>query len=192
MWFKELETERLHLIEIGHHHAESLFEILSKDEVTKYDGMESLTIVEDARRLIDSFKSAYINKRGMRWGVILKDSGKFIGTVGLHQLSLANKRAEIGYEIHPEYWRKHFTSEAVNEVLRYCFEELRLNRIAALTFKDNIASRNLLKKFGFKEEGSLRSYLFLRDQSHDALVFSLLNTEYCQLRQQSVQESYRF
>lgn len=186
MGFRELETKRLQLIEIGHQHSESLFDILSKDEVTKYDGIESLTQVEDARRLIDSFKSAYINKRGIRWGVVVKDSGKFIGTVGLNQLSLANKRAEIGYEIHPEYWRKHFTSEAVNEVLRYSFGELKLNRMAALTFKDNFASRNLLKKFGFKEEGSLRSYIFHRKQSHDALVFSLLSTEYSQLPQQSV------
>lgn len=64
MRFQELETERLRLIEIGHQHTESLFEILSKDEVTKYDGIESLIRVEEARRLIDSFKSAYINKRG--------------------------------------------------------------------------------------------------------------------------------
>ncbi|MGE7760071.1 GNAT family N-acetyltransferase [Peribacillus sp. NPDC097895] len=182
MAFKALETERLRLIEIGHQHTESLFEILSKDEVTKYDGIESLILVDDARRLIDLFKSAYLNKRGIRWGVVLKDSEKFIGTVGLNQLSLTNKRAEIGYEIHPDYWRKHFTSEAVNEVLRYSFQELKLNRMAALIFKDNLASANLLKKFGFKEEGSLRSYIFLRDQSHDALVFSLLCEEYLQLR----------
>lgn len=178
MRFQELETERLRLIEIGHQHTESLFEILSKDEVTKYDGIESLIRVEEARRLIDSFKSAYINKRGIRWGVVVKDSGKFIGTVGLNHLSISNKRAEIGYEIHPDYWRKHFTSEAVREVLRYSFEELNLHRMAALTFSDNIASTNLLKKFGFKQEGNLRDYIFLRNQSHDAVIFSLLYTEF--------------
>ncbi|WP_057912889.1 GNAT family N-acetyltransferase [Peribacillus muralis] len=186
MWFRELETKRLRLIQIGHQHSESLFDILSRDEVTRNGGINSLTHVEDARRLIDAFKSAFINKRGIRWGVVLKDSGKFIGTVGINQLSLANKRAEIGYEIHPDYWRKHYTSEAVNEVLHYSFEEMKLVRIAALTFKENFASANLLKKFGFKEEGSLRSYVFLHHQSHDAVVFSLLCGEYRNLYQQTV------
>ncbi|AOH55150.1 GNAT family N-acetyltransferase [Peribacillus muralis] len=186
MWFKELETKRLRLIEMGHQHTESLFDILSRDEVTKNGGIESLSHVEDARRLINAFKSAFINKRGIRWGVVLKDTGKLIGTVGINQLSLANKRAEIGYEIHPDYWRKQYTSEAVNEVLRYSFEELKLVRIAALTFKDNFASANLLKKFGFKEEGSLRSYVFLHHESHDAMVYSLLCSEYRHLYQHTV------
>ncbi|PJN89760.1 GNAT family N-acetyltransferase [Bacillus sp. mrc49] len=186
MWFRELETKRLRLIEIGHRHKESLFDILSRDEVTRNGGIENLTHLEDARRLIDAFKSAFINKRGIRWGVVLKDSGTFIGTVGINQLSLINKRAEIGYEIHPDYWRNHYTSEAVNEVLRYSFEELKLVRIAALTFKDNHASANLLKKFGFKEEGSLRSYVFLHHESHDAMVYSLLCSEYRHLYRQMV------
>ena len=177
MRFPELENERLLLKEIGQQHTGSLFEILSKEEVARNDGIERLTRMDEARSVINSFRISYLNRRGLRWGVILKETGRFIGTVGLNHLNETNKRAEIGYEIHPDYWRNHFTYEAVVEVLRFSYEELGLNRVAAVTFTDNHASANLLKKVGFKEEGVLRGYIFLHGHSHDVKLFSLLKDE---------------
>ena len=178
MKFPELETERLHLVEIGRQHSESLFDILSRDEVTRYGGIETLLRLEESYQIINSFRSSYINERGIQWGVVLKDTGKFIGTVGLNQLNKSNKRAELGYEVHPDYRRKYFTCEAVREVLRYSFQELELHRIAALAFPNNFASTNLLKKVGFLEEGKLRDFIYLNNQSQDVLIFSLLKAEF--------------
>jgi [ribosomal protein S5]-alanine N-acetyltransferase len=178
MLFPILETERLHLIEIGQQHSQKYYEIMSLDEVTRYYGMENLKSVEEAEKMIDSFKNNFLSNRGIRWGIILKENQQFIGTVGLNNLNLPNKRAEIGYEIHPDYWRKGFTSEAVKEVLRYSFEELGLYRIGAVTYPENIASSSLLKKLGFKEEGLLRGYIYQKNRSNDAFIFSLLRTEW--------------
>ncbi|QPA32491.1 GNAT family N-acetyltransferase [Thermaerobacillus caldiproteolyticus] len=178
MLFPTLETERLHLVEIGQQHSQKYYEIMSLDEVTRYYGMENLKSIEEAAKMIDSFKNNFLSNRGTRWGIILKENQEFIGTVGLNNLSLPNKRAEIGYEIHPDYWRQGFTSEAVKEVLRYSFEELGLYRIGAVTYPENIASSSLLKKLGFKEEGLLRGYIYQKNRSHDAFIFSLLRTEW--------------
>lgn len=178
MKFPELETERLSLIEIGRQHSESLFDILSRDEVTRYGGIETLRRMEDSHRVINSFRSSYINERGIQWGVTFKETGKFIGTVGLNQLNKSNKRAELGYEVHPDYRRQYFTCEAVSEVLRFSFQELDLHRIAALAFPNNLASTNLLKKVGFLEEGKLRDFIYFNNQSQDVLIFSLLKAEF--------------
>lgn len=126
MSFPILETKRLKLIEITHNHVDSLYDILSLEEVTKYYGTEPFTSLGEAIKLIDMYQKNYFEKRGIRWGMLLKQNYKLIGTLGLNALQFKNKRAEIGYELHPFYWRKGYTSEAIHEVLRYSFEELLL------------------------------------------------------------------
>ncbi len=82
MAFPELETNRLKLVQVKEEHTQSFFEIMSKDEVTKYYGMDSLKNIEDASKVVDSFQSAYESKRGIRWGLVLKETDAFVGTVG--------------------------------------------------------------------------------------------------------------
>ena len=178
MLFPFLETERLKLTDINPTHAVSIFEILSLNEVTKYYGTDTFTSIEEAKKLIDMFQKNFYEKRSMRWGIVLKENNKFIGTLGLNGLQLKNKKAEIGYEIHPLYWRKGYTSEAIKEVLRYSFLELELNRIGAVVYLENEASSNLLEKLGFKKEGVLRDYLFQNNSFHTTSMFSLLKREW--------------
>lgn len=73
---------------------------------------------------------------------------------------MRNKLAEIGYEIHPEQWRKGYTLEALSEVILYGFDVLGLTRIGAVVFIENEASNNLLEKVGFQKEGILKDYMY--------------------------------
>ena len=178
MRFPELETNRLELVQINEEHTQSYFEIMSKDEVTKYYGMDSLKSIDDASKIVKSLQNTYESKRGIRWGIVLKETGDFVGTLGLNNLSTWSKKAEIGYEIHPSHWRKGITTEAVKEVLRYSFADLDLFRIGAVTYPQNEPSIQLLRRLGFAKEGLLRGYLYQNNQSHDALIFSLLKREW--------------
>ncbi|PWW26843.1 acetyltransferase (GNAT) family protein [Cytobacillus oceanisediminis] len=91
-------------------------------------------------------------------------------------LGLPNtNRAEIGYEIHPEHWRKGYTFEAVSKVIQYGFDELGLTRIGAVVFMNNEASIKLLTKAGFEKEGILRNYMYQNGEAYDTYVFSILN-----------------
>lgn len=172
MDFIELETERLYLKEIEKQYEHAYYDIMSRKDVTAYYGMDPLESIDQAKQMIQSFKKTFMNHRGIRWGLILKENEKFIGTVGLNNLVLHSKRAEIGYEIHPDFWRKGYTSEAILAVLDYSFNDLKLNRVGAVTFPANEPSNNLLIKLGFKLEGISRQYLYQNNKSHDAYVFS--------------------
>jgi [ribosomal protein S5]-alanine N-acetyltransferase len=173
-----LATKRLKLVEITHQHVDNIYEILSMEEVTRYYGTNRFTFNGEASRLIDIFHKNLIEKRGIRWGIVIKENQKFIGTVGLNGLQLNNKRAEIGYEIHPSYWRKGYTTEAIGEVLRFSFEKLNLYRLGAVVYPENVPSLNLLNKLGFTKEGLLRGYINQNDQFHDTIVLSLLKPEW--------------
>jgi [ribosomal protein S5]-alanine N-acetyltransferase len=181
MTFPELETQRLKLVEITEDHTERYFEIMSLDSVTKYYGMESLQRVEQAADIIKSMKEGFESKKSIRWGLIIKETGAFIGTAGLNNLQIGNKKAEIGFEIHPDFWRSGFTAEAANTVIEYAFKELQLFRMGAITFLENKASTGLLEKIGFKKEGILRGYIFQSGVSNDTYVLSLLEPEWKKL-----------
>lgn len=178
MEFPILETERLKLVQVENEHTQSFYDIMSRDEVTKYYGMNSLKSVEEASKIVESFQSTFKSNKGIRWGIVLKESGDFVGTVGLNNLSAWSKKAEIGFELHPSHWNKGITTEAVKEVLRFSFEDLSLFRMGAITYPQNEPSIQLLKGVGFSKEGLLRGYLYQNNQSNDALIFSLLRSEW--------------
>ncbi|TQR19485.1 GNAT family N-acetyltransferase [Psychrobacillus vulpis] len=178
MDFPVLETNRLKLMEIKKENADSIFRIFSDDEVTRYYGMASFEQKEQAINMINSFTKNFQDKRSIRWGIFWKETSELVGTVGLNNLQLSQKRTEIGYDLLPSYWRKGIVSEAVEAVVRYCFEELDLYRIAAVTFTENESSYKLLLKLGFQKEGMLRGYIYQNDKSNDTFVFSLIKPEW--------------
>ncbi|WP_010095527.1 GNAT family N-acetyltransferase [Ornithinibacillus scapharcae] len=176
--FPILYTNRLKLVEINHSFVVNIFNVLSRDEVTKYYGRDSLKSLEEAENIIEHFQVLFQEGRGFRWGIVLKSTNEFVGTIGIHNYSANMKRAEVGFELHPDYWRKGILTEALNRVLEYCFVDLGLYRIAAITFPANKASNGLLEKVGFKLEGTLRGYLYQHNQSNDAYVLSLIKPDW--------------
>ncbi|MBM7097470.1 GNAT family N-acetyltransferase [Bacillus sp. H-16] len=176
MEFPELETNRLRLVKITYDYTKELYDILSRKEVMKYYGMDRISNYEEAAQVIESYRKNFANQRGIRWGIVIKDSNVFVGTIGLS--NLLQKKAEVGFELHPDYWRKGYISEAFREILRYSFEELDLFRLGAATFPENTASIFLLEKFDFEKEGCLRGYFYQNKTSYDALIFSVIYPEW--------------
>jgi len=178
MTFPILKTNRLLLVEIEDKHLDEVYQIFSNEEVTKYYGMSPFTNESQAKIMIESFRIRFENKQGMRWGIVEKDSNHLIGTIGLNNLILSGKRTEIGYDLLPTYWGKGIMSEAINEVITYCFQTLLLFRIGAVIFPKNIASSKVIEKFGFQKEGILRGYIYQNEDSHDVYVYSLLKSDW--------------
>lgn len=124
--FPILETDRLILREISKDDAEGIFACFSNENVTRYYGQDTLKSIEQAEKFVDFFANSYKEKKGIRWGIERKGTHGIIGTIGFNAWLPKHKRAEIGYEIHPEYWRMGYTSEAVWKVTQYGFDELDL------------------------------------------------------------------
>ena len=96
-----------------------------------------------------------------------------------HVWYLDHNRAEIGYALtdNPEK-SKGLMTEAMNSILKYGFEEMKLHRIEAFIGPENIPSLKLVAKFNFKKEGVLRQHYFKNDKMEDSAVFALLKDEY--------------
>lgn len=172
--FPTLETERLILREITEADTAGIFACFSNKEVTRYYGQEPLKNEEDAKGFVDFFAQSYREKRGIRWGIELKSTREFIGTIGFNALSLKHKRAEIGYELLPQHWRKGYATEVITKVLEFGLNDLGLTRIGAVVFVENIASNQLLLSLGFEKEGVLKQYMYQNGIAHDTYVYGLL------------------
>jgi [ribosomal protein S5]-alanine N-acetyltransferase len=92
------------------------------------------------------------------WGIEPKESGKIIGSIGLidDRKREYNMIKMIGYAIGEAYWGQGLMTEAVNEVIKFGFEELSLAAISAYCFPFNKRSKNVLMKCNFEYEGTLK------------------------------------
>lgn len=178
MGFPKLETERLLLRELTLLDAEAMFHYFSKESVIRYFGMDSFENIEQAKTTIQTFRKRNEEGSVFRWGIEKKGTDQLIGTCGFHLINKHHKRAEIGYELDDTYWGQGYATEALQAMLAYGFETLHLIRIAAVVYIENEASRNLLKKAGFQEEGLLRKYMIQNDVAHDTVVYSLLKEDW--------------
>ena len=110
----------------------------------------------------------------------LKPTGEMIGGVTLSDIRLhASHSATIGYWIGEGHLRQGRGLAAVQLSLAHAFGEKRLNRVEAACQPGNAASRALLAKAGFREEGLARDYLFINGGWRDHLLFAATAREYC-------------
>ncbi|MEY8758303.1 GNAT family N-acetyltransferase [Chryseobacterium tongliaoense] len=175
MLFPVLETERLSLRQLTQNDAEDLFEYFSLDEVMEYYDLETFTRLQDAENLINHFNTQFENKKGFRWAIELKSEKKVIGTCGYHNWFHEHFKAELGYELHPEFWRQSYMKEAMLPILTFGFETMHLHRIEAFIDPANISSEKLLLSSGFQEEGMMRDFFFEKGRFVDAKIFGLIS-----------------
>ena len=176
--FPELETERFVLRQITQNNSVDIFKYFSLDEVTRFYDVESFTNIKQAEELIQRWNERFERSQAIRWGITLKSLNRVIGTCGFHGWKKNHYKAEIGYELAPEYWRQGFMTEAIEKIIEYGFNDLGLNRIEAFVEPENVGSRTVLEKVGFREEGLLKEHYFWRNRFVDNVIYAFLKKDY--------------
>jgi len=173
--FPVLHTDRLVLRELTVNDAQAILNCFSNPDVLRHYGQNPLTSLDQVRLIINNFSKSYEEKCGIKWGIELKGQAGIIGTIGFQEWSTEHKRAEISYALFPESWGKGYALEAVNKVISFGFQEMKLVRIGAIVFTENDASNKLLTKAGFEKEGVLKKYIHQNNISYDTYSYSLIN-----------------
>lgn len=178
MDFITIETGRLKLKGISPDGMKYIFENLTKSEIKKTLGHCS---EEDFRKEETKHINGYssYNRSFILFLLIDKESNKIIGRCGLHNWNKEHKRAEIGYIMEDErFKRKGLMTEAIKAILDYGFTKMNLNRIEALVGIENAPSIRLMEKYNFKREGLLRQHRHIFSQFEDSVLYSKLYCEY--------------
>lgn len=173
--FPILSTERLTLRQIVSDDANEMFALRSNPEIMRYIPRELPKTIDDAIKHIEFMQGLLESGECINWAICLKDNEKLIGNIGYFRMQPENHRAEVGYMLSSEYHGKGIMQEALTEIIRYGFEEIKLHSIEAVTAPENESSWKLLEKNGFIREGYFKQDTYWQGKFLDSYVFSLLN-----------------
>lgn len=173
-----MKTERLYLRERTPKLLEEL-KSKSSEEKLAFFGLEAADL-SVAQTNIDRSTIRFANRemKHIKWEIIEQASGLVIGSCGFHNWFEHHERAEIGYNLHPQFRGKGFMLEALRGIINYGFNKMRLNRIEAFIGTWNQASINVVNRLGFAKEGLLREHYKADGKIDDSLIYGLLKKDW--------------
>jgi ribosomal-protein-alanine N-acetyltransferase len=113
--------------------------------------------------------------------VFLRQDYREILVGGLTLSNIRRRAAQfvnLGYWMGQQYAGRGLMTEAVGTAIPFVFDTLGLHRIHAAFIPDNKASRRVLEKNGFKEEGFAENYLQIDGKWADHVLFGLTREHY--------------
>lgn len=152
--FPILKTEKLLLRKFIQGDLENVYLGLSHPDVIKYYGI-SYDSLEATKMQLKYFDDLEKTGTGIWWAICSPDNNVFYGAVGLNNMSHIHKRAEIGFWILPDFWRKGIVTEAIPVICNYAFNDLEIHRIEAQVETENANCKKTMKKLNFIHEGTL-------------------------------------
>lgn len=173
--FPTLETKRLVLRKLSIDDLNEILFLRSDENILRFIGKEPAKDLNEAEDFLNRINKGIKENESILWGITLKDqTEKLIGTICYWNIGKQNYRAEIGYVLNPEYWRKGIMKEAIEKVLDYGFNEMKLHSVEARINVQNLPSALILETTGFIKEGHLKEEYFFRDKFYDSIIYSKL------------------
>jgi ribosomal-protein-alanine N-acetyltransferase len=149
--FPILTTERLTLRQPAITDEQEVFTLRSDKDINKYLDRQTANTIDDARGFINKVNENISKNESLYWAITFRDKNILVGTVCLFGFSDENASCEIGYELLPGFQGQGIMKEAVEKVIAYAFNTIKVQKIEAVFHRDNQRSIKLLQKFAFME-----------------------------------------
>jgi ribosomal-protein-alanine N-acetyltransferase len=173
--FPEVKTARLLLRRMTDADAPEILFLRSDETVMKYIDRERPKSQEEALAFIQKVNNNIDNNESVMWAIALQENpGRLIGNIGFWRIIPQHYRSEIGYMLHPGFWNKGIMKEALQSVIDFGFNKMKLHSIEAHINPDNAVSGILLEKTGFVREAYFKEDFYSRGRFIDTAVYSLL------------------
>lgn len=174
-----IDTDRLILRKFTSDDAKSVFENWANDKtVTKFLRWQPHGQLFVTQSVINGWVERYSDDTFYQWAIVLKDTGKPIGSISAEVFCERTGKIHVGYCIGAKWWRKGYTSEALAAVIAFFFEQVGAMRIESQHDPENPNSGKVMRKCGMTYEGTLRKYDWSNRGRVDACMHSILREEY--------------
>lgn len=139
--------------------------------------MRAMETPDDALAWIATWAPRWIAETDAGWAIADAASGEVCGQVALRTISLWFGTAEISYWVLPAHRGRGIAVRAASGLARWCFEDLKMHRLAIEHSVANEASCRVALKAGFAVEGTMRGALLQEDGWHDAHLHARIEPE---------------
>lgn len=171
---KILETERTYLREMTENDFDALCEILQDAEVMY--AYEHAFSDEEVHQWLQNQLNRYKQYGYGLWAMIHKETGEFIGQVGLTMQNVEGaQELEIGYLLKRKYWHQGYATETARACKSYAFNKLKQNRVTSIIRDNNYSSQRVAERVGMKMEKKFTKHYYGMDMPH--YVFAMHNED---------------
>jgi len=155
---KLLETKRLILRPFRLDDAEAVFRNWARDEeVTRYLTWPAHKDVEVTQSVLTDWVRQYEDPLFFQWAIVLKERGdEPIGGISIVKRDEDIRMVHVGYCIGRTWWSQGITSEALERLIAFFFEEVEVNRIESRHDPKNPGSGKVMMKCGMVHEGTMK------------------------------------
>lgn len=147
---ENIETERLILKTVSIDDAAFFLELYNSPRFIEFIGDRNIKTLKHAENYITEKFLPQIKRLGYgNYLIVRKSDGEKIGAVGIFEREGLDV-SDIGFSFLPEYEGKGYGFESASKILEMAFKEFGLNKISAITTKENLSSQKLIEKLGLK------------------------------------------
>ncbi len=177
-----IETERLVLRRMLKTDADDMYDYAKRGDTTRFLTWNPHPDRKFSYQYLVYLQQKYRQGDFFDWAVVLRDTGKMIGTCGFTRFDFGNDSAEVGYVINPDFRGNGYAPEALRRIIRFGFDYLDLHRIEAKYMEQNSASRRVMEKCGMSFEGVRRESLYVKGGFVSVGICSIIRSEFNQRR----------
>lgn len=175
-----IETPRLRLRAFRETDLDDIWPVVSDPEFPKHMSWEAHKDRSDTLAWLRSANEDVAQNSGVKWAI--ERGGHVIGCVGLEivfaQRAWRVDRAELGYWMAPAHESQGFTTEAADAVVRCAFQTIGLHKVTVGCFAENVGSRRVIEKLGFRHVGRLEDDVWRDGAWHTHLRYELTAPEW--------------
>lgn len=175
--FTNLESERLLLRQITPDDVQEVFELRSNPETMKFIPRPLVTSHEEALGHIKMIQDKIESNEGINWAITLKPDNKLLGIIGHYRIKWEHFRSEIGYMLLPEAHGKGVATEAIQLIIDYGFNKMKMHSLEGIIDPENTGSARVLEKNGFVKEAHFKENEFFEGKFIDSVIYSLLKKD---------------
>ncbi|WP_426475508.1 GNAT family N-acetyltransferase [Chryseobacterium balustinum] len=161
------ETERLLIRPVAVDDTDIIFQLYNMPNFIKFIGNKNINSLSDAENYIKSKFLPQIEKRGFgNYILVLKEGNQKIGSVGIFEREGLDV-VDIGFSVLEKFEGKGLMFEAAQKVKSVGMKDFGLNKISAITSKDNFSSQKLIKRIGLK----FQKYVTLPNEDEELMYY---------------------
>ena len=135
-----------------------------------YSGIEAQQWVDSRQKLFEE---------GREFCFVIADAeDRFLGCIDISQVHATHRMANVGYWVRSSEAGQGIIPQAIRMVADFAFRRTILVRLEILCDVENVRSQRAAEKAGAVREGVLRHRLFVHDQPHDAVMYSVLRSDW--------------
>jgi RimJ/RimL family protein N-acetyltransferase len=144
-------------------------------------------LVQDALNFIKKAHNDFESLKALHFAIKYKDMSELknnnypvlVGSIGLKNIDLINKKADLGFWIGEKYWGRGIATECVRLIIKYAFScsDLGLREVIAYVFSENKASIRVLEKNGMKKKGEVNEYHEISKRHRNSLQYIIMKID---------------